>query len=111
MNIQSILQGKCPQCHKAHVFKTFWRMNETCQSCGTRFERESGYFSMAIFVGYLLAGVIALPGIVLAYLLGLSFFWTIAIPCLSVLAGAPWIFHYSRIIWLHVDQRMDPRRE
>ena len=72
MNLKSILQGKCPHCHKAHIFKTFWRMNETCPHCQIRFQRESGYFSMSIFVGYILALIIALPGLLSAiYFLGL----------------------------------------
>lgn len=111
MNFRSILQGKCPHCHKAHVFKTFWQMNETCSHCGIRFERESGYFSMSIFVGYILAGVAALPGLAVALLFDLSFFWTVVIPSVLVVLASPWIFHYARIIWLHVDERIDPRRD
>ncbi|MFK7806005.1 MAG: DUF983 domain-containing protein [Anaerolineae bacterium] len=111
MNIRSILQGKCPRCHKAHVFKTFWQIHEDCSHCGIRFERESGYFSMSIFVGYILAGIVAAPGIVASFFLGLSFFWTVVIPSVCVVLASPWIFHYSRIIWLHADERMDPRRD
>jgi len=111
MNIRSILQGKCPQCHKGHVFKTFWKMNATCSHCNIRYQRESGYFSMAIFVGYFLAGAVALPGLLIAIYLGLTFFWTVAIPSICVLLATPWIFHYARILWLHIDQRIDPRRE
>jgi uncharacterized protein (DUF983 family) len=109
MNILSILQGKCPRCHKAHVFKTFWRIHTHCAACGTRFEREAGYYVMAIFTGYFLAGAAALPGILFALYFRWSFLLTVAVPIVCILLAAPWIFHYSRIIWLHVDQRLDPR--
>ncbi|MEM9773660.1 MAG: DUF983 domain-containing protein [Chloroflexota bacterium] len=110
MNFRSILQGKCPHCHKAHIFKTFWRMKETCDHCHIRFQRESGYFSMSIFIGYILGAIVALPGLITAIVLGLSLFWITVIPIVCVAITAPWIFRYARIVWLHVDEWIDPRR-
>ena len=109
MKLKSILQGKCPRCHKAHIFKTFWRMNECCPHCEMKFEREVGYFAMSIFVGYGLALTVGLPGFLVAFFLGLSFFWLIAVPSILISISSPWIFRYARILWIHSDQWMDPR--
>lgn len=111
MKVQSILQGKCPRCNKAHIFKTFWTMHKNCPNCDILYEREPGYFTMAIFVGYMLALLIALPGLILTISLGLPLFWIIFVPCLCIAIAAPWIFRYARIIWIHSDQWMDPPRD
>ncbi|MCP5095137.1 MAG: DUF983 domain-containing protein, partial [Chloroflexi bacterium] len=46
---------------KEKVFQTFWKMHEQCPNCGIKFEREQGYFMMAVFVGYILAFMVVLP--------------------------------------------------
>ncbi len=109
MKISAILQGKCPRCEKAHIFKTFWGMHTTCSHCEIKFEREPGYFTMAIFVGYGLALILGLPGLITALMLDLSLFWVVAIPCTIITIASPWIFRYARILWIHSDQWMDPR--
>jgi hypothetical protein len=32
----------------------------------------------------------------------------LAVGCL-LLAGSPWLFRYSRVLWLHLDHTFDPR--
>jgi uncharacterized protein (DUF983 family) len=51
--------GKCPQCREGKVFKTsitnlkeFREMNETCPSCGVKFESEPGFFWGAMYFSY-----------------------------------------------------------
>ena len=64
---------------------------------------------MAIFVSYILAGVLIVPTILIGFLLGLDaqtlMFLTIAMIILPI----PWIYRYGRIIWMYTDQRLDPR--
>jgi hypothetical protein len=84
-------------------------MNRTCPVCGIAFEREAGYFLGAMYFSYAMA-VAAVTPLVVA---GLVFDWSF--PLIGALAGAelvvlaPLVFRYSRVIWLHFDQRFDPR--
>lgn len=110
MRLLSLLQGKCPHCLQAHIFASFWRMNEFCPHCGIKFEREVGYFSMAIFMGYILAAFVVVPFIVVAYLLNATFWFYIIPPSVAVVLASPIIFRYARIWWLYIDEWLDPRR-
>ena len=86
------------------------RMAPTCAVCGTKFEREHGYFLNAIFVAYAIYGVlfapIALYGYFTQRFLTVTIFFVIAILLL-----APFTFRYSRVLWLYFDEAMDPRPE
>ena len=86
-------------------------MNEPCPRCGLRFEREPGYWTGAMVASYAL-GVPVLVLIVAA--LWLLTGWDI-VPVLIVgdvlfLAAAPFIWRYSRVIWLYLDWLIDPVR-
>jgi len=86
-------------------------MNEPCPRCGLRFEREPGYWTGAMVASYAL-GVPVLVLIVAA--LWLLTGWDI-IPVLIVgdvlfLAAAPFIWRYSRVVWLYLDWLIDPVR-
>lgn len=86
------------------------RMNETCDHCGIHFERESGFFSMSIFVAYVAASFIG-AGILLAvYFMGLPLIWYYAAPIVVIVLLFPVLFRYGRIIWLYLDEWMDPRQ-
>ena len=46
--LQAILHERCPRCREGAIFRcSLWRgwlaMNEHCQVCGLKFEREPGY--------------------------------------------------------------------
>jgi len=59
-SLQAAVQGRCPRCRTGNVFAGpmyGWKaqkMNETCPHCGVRYEREPGYFYVAMFVSYAL---------------------------------------------------------
>ena len=52
------LQAKCPRCRRGDMFSTamygfkLQKMNDNCPHCGVKFEREPGYFYVAMFVSY-----------------------------------------------------------
>lgn len=103
-------KNRCPHCRKGAVFASFWGMNDTCPHCGIVYERESGFFSMSIFIGYVLALVLAAPVFLLAYWLGAETIWEYLVPASAVvLIATPWIFRYARLIWLYLDEWLDPR--
>jgi hypothetical protein len=86
-------------------------MNERCPECGLVFGRgEPGYFTGAMYVSYALAIPLIALVTLLEYLVWpeWSLFrlvllaWVLSIPLI------PWIWQYSRVIWIHFDRWCDP---
>jgi hypothetical protein len=86
-------------------------MNETCPVCNLDFDRgEPGYFTGAMYVSYALAIPLIALFTVIGYLLarGRSLFVLVLIAWLVCLPLTPWIWQYSRVIWIHFDRYFDP---
>jgi uncharacterized protein (DUF983 family) len=112
LRLRAILALRCPRCLEGKVWRGFLSMNVSCPVCGLVFEREPGYFTGAMVVSYGLA-VPVLGAIVIGLMTlgGLD-----AVPALLVgdtlyLILVPFIFRYSRVLWLHFDWLVDPDRE
>lgn len=105
----AMLRSLCPKCREGAVFSTFLRMNKKCPVCGTEFEREHGFFLMAIFIGYLLNAFVFAPFVLYFYFndrLG-----QVVIPLMiAIIICIPITFRYSRMVWLYLDQALDPRQ-
>jgi hypothetical protein len=83
-------------------------MHHRCPVCGIQYEREQGYFVMAIFIGYCLYLLLLIPLCFWLYTLGLPILQIMAaIVVFSILLIAP-VFHYARVIWLHIDEVLSP---
>jgi len=84
-------------------------MNTACLVCGLVFERESGYFAGAMVVSYAIA-VPILAAMVIALILigGLDAVVALIIGNTAYLVLVPFIFRYSRVLWLHLDWLIDP---
>ena len=113
--MQGILRQRCPRCRKGQIFrKSMWMfpaMYERCPACGLKFEREDGYFLGAMYIGYGLGiGGIA----VLSALVWEAFRW----PLLKSVVGgivlflplAPILTWMARVLWIYMDQAIDPDR-
>lgn len=109
--LAAILKLCCSHCLQGQVFASLWRMYETCPVCGIRFEREQGYFMMAVFVGYVLSIVMLVPLLLVLYLVDVSPYVYIVASALLLVFLSPFIFRYGRVIWLHIDELLDPRRD
>ena len=107
---QAILALKCPVCFQGKTFRRGISMHEACSVCGIRFEREQGYFMGAIYIAHALAMPMVFALTVLAWLLGAGT-WTrsLLFGAILFLPLAPAVFRYSRVIWMHLDQLLDPR--
>jgi hypothetical protein len=86
-------------------------MYERCPFCGLKFERESGYFLGAMYIGYGL-GIGALA--VLVALVWSLFKWPLM---KSLVAGivlfvpfTPVLTFLARVLWIYMDQAVDPDR-
>jgi len=85
-------------------------MNAVCPVCELRFDREPGYFTGAMYVSYILAVPVMAACAAAVHLVapGWSFETTIGAAALLFLLFVPAIFRYSRILWIHLDQTVDP---
>jgi uncharacterized protein (DUF983 family) len=108
--LASALAGRCPRCRHGRIFRGRLAMHPTCPTCGLRFEREAGYFTGAMYVSYILALPVMGVCVLAVYLLApsLSFEWTVVVSTLLFLPFVPLLFRYSRILWIHLDQTVDP---
>ena len=108
--ILATIKGRCPHCLKGEVFSGLIKMNTHCDVCNLKFEREQGYFLMGIFFGYILSFCVV--AITLVFLLiffeptPLIYMGGASLPLIIL---SPLIFRYGRLIWLHVDELIDPR--
>jgi uncharacterized protein (DUF983 family) len=107
--VLAILALRCPRCLNGRVWRGFVSMNPTCPECGLIFERESGYFAGAMVVSYALA-VPILASIVIGLIMvaGLDAVVALIIGNTAYLVLVPFIFRYSRVVWLHIDWLIDP---
>lgn len=107
--IAAVLALRCPRCLDGHVWRKFLSMNAACPVCGFVFDRESGYFAGAMVVSYALA-VPILAAIVIGLILvaGLDPVVALLLGNTAYLALVPFIFRYSRVVWLHLDWLIDP---
>ena len=109
-SFQAALHGLCPRCRTGQVFsgpaygKKKQHMHDTCPHCGLRYEREPGYFYVAMFVSYALIVAELAAGCLAAYILmgQTENPWVYLGIALVISVGlSPVNFRYSRLILLH----------
>lgn len=109
MRFPAILKGLCPRCLEGKVFSGPLKMHTHCPQCGIVYEREHGFFLMSIFFGYVIDFLLVLPLVIALYLLRAPL-WAYLVGVLIILIPlAPLVFRYARILWLHLDELLDPR--
>ena len=85
-------------------------MNELCPVCGLRFEREQGYFLVAMYVAYAMAvPILALLTLCLWLITHRDVGASFLIAVILFLPVSPVVYRYSRVVWMHLDQLIDPR--
>jgi uncharacterized protein (DUF983 family) len=103
--LSDIVSLKCPVCREGVVFRGPYSMNETCPKCSIRFERENGYFMGAMWIAYALGVFSIIPTvIVLVQYYEAEMPVVIGIPILQLILLQPFIYVYSRMIWLYIDR-------
>jgi hypothetical protein len=87
-------------------------MNERCAVCRLKFEREPGYFLGAMYISYGLALITIVVFACIAWALTDWSFQTLVIAgVLAFLPTAPFLTTFSRVLWIYLDQSIDPERE
>jgi uncharacterized protein (DUF983 family) len=110
-----ILHQLCPRCREGEIFrKSVWLlpgMYERCPVCGLKFEREDGYFLGAMYIGYGLGvGAIALLATLVWELSGWSLVKSAVWGTVLFLPLAPVLTWMARVLWIYMDQAIDPDR-
>lgn len=113
--LSGMLQQLCPRCREGNIFRRsvwlFPGMHERCPACDLKFEREPGYFLGAMYIGYGLA-LGAIVGF--SFLLWWIFHWTFQTVVIGgvllFLPFAPLLTVMARVLWIYLDQSIDPER-
>jgi uncharacterized protein (DUF983 family) len=106
----AFVRGLCPVCRAGKIYSGR-TMSEHCPVCGLRFERESGYFISAMYISY----AISLPVVLAVFAVfwwyaDVEYGWALFYAGLVFLPFVPLVVRLSRVAWLHLDHRLDPRK-
>jgi uncharacterized protein (DUF983 family) len=113
---RGVLLQNCPRCHAGKIYPTsifrgFPKMNEECPVCHLWFEREEGYFLGAMIVDYAIAMVVTtIFGAILWSFTHWSFEKLCVVAILLFLPLVPAVTRLGRVVWIYMDQLIDPRR-
>jgi uncharacterized protein (DUF983 family) len=108
-----VVHRLCPRCRAGAIFSQhiFWiaPMNVRCPVCDLRFEREPGYFLGAMYIGYGLGLLtIAIFAAALFVLTPLRLIPSVVGGVVLFLPLAPYLTHMARVLWIYLDQAVDP---
>ncbi len=109
--IPAVVRLRCSHCLQGACYERPFKMRSDCPVCHTHFEREDGYWTMSIFMGYVIYFLVMLPICLAMYFLGVAMREFIIVSAVIVVILTPIVFHYARVLWLHTDEILDPRRE
>ena len=116
LTLKDILEQRCPRCrlgrmfHRS-IFRGWPKMHLRCPVCDLLFDREPGYFLGAMYISYSVG-----LGMVTAFSLAV---WAVTAWGLTkaVIAAvvlflplAPAITLLSRVLWIYLDQAVDPEQ-
>lgn len=118
----ALINSKCPRCRIGNAFQgpaygfKIQKMNEFCPHCNLKFEREPGYFYVAMFVSYGLNVAQMITVSVATYILGLkldydNLWYYIFILTATTIICAPFNYRFSRLAllyWLSPGINYDP---
>ena len=87
-------------------------MHDRCPNCGLHYNREPGYFLGAMYIGYglALAEIFVLSVALWAltrWRLDKVVFWATVL----FLPFAPVLTFLARVLWIYLDQTVDPERK
>jgi uncharacterized protein (DUF983 family) len=112
--VKDILRQRCPRCRmgtifRYSIFRGFPKMHERCPVCDLKFDREPGYFLGAMYVSYGLGIVII--ALLAALLWRVTGWWITKDTIWAVvlfLPLAPTVTLFARVLWIYLDQTIDP---
>jgi uncharacterized protein (DUF983 family) len=109
-----ILRKRCSHCRRGPVFDSLWKMNDRCPVCRIDFYRgDPGYFTGAMYASYAMAIplIAILTGIAYLIFPAWSLFRLVMAASALFTPLIPWIWQYSRVLWIYFDRYFDPEEE
>jgi uncharacterized protein (DUF983 family) len=112
----AVLRQLCPRCRAGTIFRKsiytgFPRMWDACPNCGLKFDREPGYFLGAMYISYGLGLIVIVAwGVLLWTITNWSLMKITLWAILLFLPLAPTITLFSRVLWIYLDQAIDPEK-
>lgn len=91
------------------MFRGYFRMNATCETCDAKFERGQGFYLGSIYFNYGITAVLVTAGYMAMFFftdwsepmkLGILAAFTVLFPV--------WFFRYARCLWYGMDNYFDP---
>jgi len=107
--VWAALRFRCPRCCNGAVWRAPFRMHLACPVCHLVYEREPGYFTGAMYASYFLGIFLTLPVWMWMLFAGAELVPILVVAFLLVIALTPVSFHYSRVIWMHIDCYFNPK--
>ena len=105
----NLLSNKCPKCLEGEIYKSFLSMNKACPQCGYVYEREEGYFTGPMFLDSMFLPLSAIPTVVIFAYNGSPILGGV-LAVLQILILSPFVFRFSRLIWIHLDYKTNPSK-
>lgn len=107
---KSAVEAKCPRCRTGNMFAApllsfkSKKMYDRCPHCDLKFEKEPGYFYVAMYVSYVFVVAELVTACVATYVLSNNTEspWLYLIVALSVaIIMAPFNYRYSRVVLMY----------
>ncbi|WP_121247126.1 DUF983 domain-containing protein [Mucilaginibacter phyllosphaerae] len=107
--LEAFIKAKCPRCRRGDIYSTptyslgGQKMYERCSHCGLHYEREPGYWYVAMFVSYAFnVAEMVTFAVGLHILTGSNSPWLyVAVLMGVVLVLSPFNYRYSRVALLY----------
>jgi uncharacterized protein (DUF983 family) len=109
--VGGIRRKRCPACRRGHVFGSLFAMHARCPVCRIDFFRgDPGYFTGAMYASYAMAIPLIAVLTSIEYLLlpAWSLFRLVLLASAISIPLVPWIWQYSRVLWIYLDRYFDP---
>lgn len=116
--LRSVFEQRCPRCRTGRIYRdSIFRIYllrlpqiyDRCPVCRLKFEREPGYFLGAMYISYAL-GVLAIVAIALLVwaVTGWGIMRDVFGAMILFMPIVPAITLGSRVLWIWLDQGVDP---
>ncbi len=108
------LRRRCPRCGERRIWRSWFNATDNCPNCGLVFEREEGYWVMAIVVNTAFVeaifGVLFIGGLVATWP---DINWRFLLAAGLITNGMlPFLFFpFSKTLWVALDLKTHPPEE
>ena len=116
LTLKDMLGQRCPRCRLGtmfhhSIFRGWPKMHLRCPVCGLLFAREPGYFLGAMYISYIVGlGIVAVFAVMVWAITAWGFTKDVIVAVVLFLPLAPAITLFSRVLWIYLDQTVDPER-